>query len=1611
MQSLSDLNYWSRVSLELEDSRHSGIRLDRALQNVSFTANAPGNYTIVVPAVMTDLINYGLANVRYAFEFAPGMQYSETPNPSKFYVFWGTGAVSENVGFVDYPGGLALAGFREPGEWNAVKSFFLYVPPNFQTLDTWYVRVKLIWYDSAYQADRMFVFDAFDPRYYPLARLGAGADMISNGVYGRSLNATFPSDFGIFAAPIWAQFAEAGLVSDFGLASSAIAGVIGISEDLFVNTTSEATPNRNRGLSSYPAAVFASTAEFERMYNTAVAPSRFAYTEDAQADIQQAIQDSEFAITAWRPEEEFELTIDSLTNSDINTYPTHQRQPDSTGLGVEAAYQGCATNPFDNRIVAVGAGVIKFSDDLGATFTAATVNGTAPGTLLEVKYNAHLKHWITIDTAGLVYLSTDGATWDYTSTAPSTPAVDIAYKPGYGYVITRGGGRNFAYSVDGTAWSTIPGTSNGNSIAYSETRDTWVAAVTDGVMYSTDAVNWTLITLAAGVSMNGVVWTGSEFVVVGSSSVVYRSPDGIEWTAFDAPPNTKWRRIAHHAGGNILMAVAAAMFSGNRVMISLDRGVTWTQLSETLAVVNVCATRDGFFVASTTGVSRGFRWHFNVPRLMPSAIRVSGTPAEIETALAVFSLEGAVDHATALTVNVKLTHVLTDKAVYFDEVVPATGTALANATFPNLQSANYTEDSVVNVGQLLLNNGFAITDTAADNAYEIQIGCTPIGYGAAADFNSLVTVSDTNITNYAVPVADPTHESAAGSADLIAYLNEPYFNTLKTSADRGQTWVTRTMPVDTQTAHTRRGIFYSTKFNQWYLSDYDHDTNAFQIYQTTDFDTWTAVGSIPADTVAPYPNRTLRFISTAAGDLFFVLTSELYDITTRTTGMNAFATVDGLVWGGCFHPIDGLIYKSYGTTQVITHGGRVTAPALTKEHIVFGAWNRLYAYPIALVPNTVSGTRTMYDSRRTLSGPWTDTFTRNGVEYYISLSHIYAVMAGPHGINLVALYRWQNQNNTISGDLAGVLHSPSIHLTDLTEATGIDYALYLPSSWNRVPAVMSPDTGVGYIGFGTGTPGTVVTFATVDGKTWFRPDQAMPSTGTYFLTAAGNSVALIAAGTTRYFKFTPIVGESGGFSTSVITGTDIANLHAQLSAVTWQGSIDSYENQLLSIQAKSTYSGHNYGTGAMRLMGQAGSNCTGPSSTSYTRTLPFTTNGFGLNITDTRAGNVYFYKIEPLTASGAFAASGLQFGLQFTLDTTPAYYDGVYHPGRDLFVVRRQHDFVSTTAMISYTLDRGQTWVNSTWTAANAFDAAINSVIITDTSVIAVTAEGRVYETTDFATWTLRSQITNGGVNSAAAVMNGVFYVGTTSGIVSSTNLVNWTLTTFNGRPISSISVDGNRLAACGHSGGGSVLAVYNNGQWTVNYPSAQYIHTVCVDGDRVYASFGQTATSPGPTPVMVFENNTWSVPTGFNAAQLVPNRRVNRIAKHPITNVILMSQAAQTDSVIGIAYASLADRSVWSIATKAVSTNFGFMPLGNDFAYFVTSGSTSTGGLMQSLPVVAPTFNGQTGTYYDYGNRNIVSSPVSIDFTSAAHTFRVSVGSTVSGRTYYSGIITINRA
>lgn len=108
-------------------------------------------------------------------------------------------------------------------------------------------------------------------------------------------------------------------------------------------------------------------------------------------------------------------------------------------------------------------------------------------------------------------------------------------------------------SLEGVAWS----------------GSKFVAVGSSGtILTSTDKVTWTPSTSGTTNSLHSITWSGTQFVVVGDSGTILTSPDGITWTS-------------HTAGTYPLFGVAwsgtqfvAVGFYGN-IFTSPD-GITWT---------------------------------------------------------------------------------------------------------------------------------------------------------------------------------------------------------------------------------------------------------------------------------------------------------------------------------------------------------------------------------------------------------------------------------------------------------------------------------------------------------------------------------------------------------------------------------------------------------------------------------------------------------------------------------------------------------------------------------------------------------------------------------------------------------------------------------------------------------------------------------------------------------------------------------------------------------------------------------------------------------------------------------------------------------------------------
>lgn len=168
--------------------------------------------------------------------------------------------------------------------------------------------------------------------------------------------------------------------------------------------------------------------------------------------------------------------------------------------------------------LAAGSPEILLSDD-GATWTAAPAGRTSGyGWLTAVACSE--SRFVAVGTyasAALVLTSADGLTWTEVQTPlPFAPA-DVAWT-GSGFVAV---GYGFVgLSPDGSTWSV---TSTGNLDLHAVTSSpSRLLAVGTGTFTSRDGVTWTQTPGPPG--LQGVAWSGLEYVAVGFAGTIATSP-------------------------------------------------------------------------------------------------------------------------------------------------------------------------------------------------------------------------------------------------------------------------------------------------------------------------------------------------------------------------------------------------------------------------------------------------------------------------------------------------------------------------------------------------------------------------------------------------------------------------------------------------------------------------------------------------------------------------------------------------------------------------------------------------------------------------------------------------------------------------------------------------------------------------------------------------------------------------------------------------------------------------------------------------------------------------------------------------------------------------------
>jgi hypothetical protein len=124
------------------------------------------------------------------------------------------------------------------------------------------------------------------------------------------------------------------------------------------------------------------------------------------------------------------------------------------------------------------------------------------------------------------------------------------------------------------------------------------------VVSSPDGTHWTLAavlgTLTTGAGpLNGIAWSGTEYVVVGWESTLATSPDGVTWTLQTSPEaNAVYNSVAW--SGSAFVAVGSE--GSTAVIDTSPDGITWTAVNSSgIAELEGIAWSGKEFVAVGSG--------------------------------------------------------------------------------------------------------------------------------------------------------------------------------------------------------------------------------------------------------------------------------------------------------------------------------------------------------------------------------------------------------------------------------------------------------------------------------------------------------------------------------------------------------------------------------------------------------------------------------------------------------------------------------------------------------------------------------------------------------------------------------------------------------------------------------------------------------------------------------------------------------------------------------------------------------------------------------------------------------------------------------------------------
>jgi hypothetical protein len=284
----------------------------------------------------------------------------------------------------------------------------------------------------------------------------------------------------------------------------------------------------------------------------------------------------------------------SLSIRAVNTWTTESATGSS---GFSGASYVCWSPELSLLCAVSPTGVIQTSSDsINWTSTSLAGNWTF------VSWSSEMgKFVVCSDNSPVEFAySLDGTTWTTTNSGIDSSCSDLCYSPELGNFCALSTG-NFTGSIlssDGINWtSTSCGMTNMLGLCWSSDLEIYCCVGTSCIMTSEDGISWTSTPVSG--TYTSVCWAEdiALFCAVGNN-IIATSPDGNTWTTNSSPLNVTWNNVSWSPDLQVLVCISSSGFGYS------FNGVTWSSINIPYGGnwKNICWVKElGIFVVVSSG--------------------------------------------------------------------------------------------------------------------------------------------------------------------------------------------------------------------------------------------------------------------------------------------------------------------------------------------------------------------------------------------------------------------------------------------------------------------------------------------------------------------------------------------------------------------------------------------------------------------------------------------------------------------------------------------------------------------------------------------------------------------------------------------------------------------------------------------------------------------------------------------------------------------------------------------------------------------------------------------------------------------------------------------------